>query len=52
MKAKTWFESRGRAMRSAGYTWPEVKRTLNLYALPKWAQSAIARGHMLQGEHP
>ena len=33
-------------MRARGYTWSQVKRLMNLYSLPDFAQRAIARGHM------
>lgn len=46
MKARIWFEGRGQAMRARGYTWSQVKRLMNLYSLPDFAQRAIARGHM------
>jgi hypothetical protein len=48
MKARVWFEAQGQSLRSRGYTWPEVKALLRLYQLPRWAQSAVARGHLNQ----
>ena len=50
MKARKWFESRGQSLRSQGFTWHEAKILTRLYTLPRWAQAAIARGHMLQRE--
>jgi hypothetical protein len=49
MKARHRFEAIGRSYRSRGIPWWAVKRLTNLYALPAFAQSAIARGHLLQG---
>lgn len=52
MKARTYFEAWGQSLRSRGVPWHLAKRITNLYALPPFAQQAIARGHMLQGIHP
>ena len=48
MKARAWFEARGRSMRSRGLSWAQAKQAIGLYALPGWAQAAVARGHLLQ----
>jgi hypothetical protein len=46
MKARAWFEARGQSLRARGVTWQELKFLTGLYRLPKFAQSALARGHM------
>lgn len=46
MKARVWFEARGQSMRARGFNWREAKVLIGLYALPKWAQRAFARGHL------
>lgn len=48
MKARAWFEARGRSMRSRGFDWAQAKQAIGLYALPVWARRAFARGHLMQ----
>jgi hypothetical protein len=55
MKARTFFEAIGRSCRSRGFDWSATKRiaggsgsVLAFYGLPKFAQQAVARGHLLQ----
>lgn len=56
MKARVFFEAMGQSCRSRGHNWGATKilcggrrSTLGFYDLPKFAQEAIARGHLLQG---
>lgn len=46
MSATKWFEARGQSLCARGYNWHQAKTAMNLYSLPSWAQSAVARGHM------
>ncbi len=48
MKARIWFEARGRSARARGLSWPDAKITIGLYQLPTWAQRAFARGHLME----
>jgi hypothetical protein len=49
MKARVWFEAQGQRLRSRGFNWHQAKVLIGLYSLPRWAQSAVARGHLNQG---
>jgi hypothetical protein len=46
MKARVWFEAQGQSLRARGYNWTDLKVLMRLYELPKFAQSALARGHI------
>jgi hypothetical protein len=48
MKARVWFQAQGQRMRSRGFNWHEAKVLIGLYSLPRWAQQAVARGHLNQ----
>lgn len=49
MKARHYFEALGRSYRSRGLGWSLAKAAVGLHSLPKFAQEAFARGHLLQG---
>jgi hypothetical protein len=46
LTGKKWFFAQGQSAAALGCPWHLVKSKFNLYSLPRWAQQALAAGHI------